>query len=74
MLILLCLLVLEMNHPVTLQVTAEVINLPITEVDCVFTVGSMSVMERAQVIDNSVICPITTGTNSLFTSGGKNLL
>ena len=74
MLILLCLLVLEMNHLVTLQVTVEVINLPIREVDCVFTVGSMSLLEQAQVIDNSVICPITTDTNSLFTSGGKNLL
>ena len=63
-----------MNHPVTLQVTVDVINLPIREVDCVFTVGSMSIMEPAQLVDNSVICPITTDTSNLFTSRGKNVL
>ncbi|XP_065901064.1 plexin-A4-like isoform X2 [Dysidea avara] len=51
------------------NVTVDAINLPMREVDCVFTVGTMSIMGPAQLVDNSVICPITTYTSSLFTSG-----
>jgi len=55
----------------SLQVTVNAINLPIRELDCVFTVGSMSIKEPAQLVDDSVICFITRDTSSLFTTDGK---
>jgi len=62
---------MEMNRVLLLlQVTVDVINLN-TEVDCVFTVGSMSIMVPTLQLDNSVICTITKQISSLFTNGGK---
>ena len=60
-------------HHLFLQVTVKLINLPVREVDCVFTSSNMSVMRLSHIINGSVICPIPADAGNLFINRGKIL-
>ena len=64
-----------------LQVTVQVANLPMEEIECVFTIGTEAptplLTQISMDTNNTVICTLTENTlpsSSLFTNNGMDCL